>query len=631
MDPFDDAIREHDEALRASGLVVWVGGEPTFSDRSTFAAEWSWAAHGDDKEARARRVVARLHEGSGGVVLRTLGRQYAGEDLPRWSYGSWARRDRTPVWSGPPDPLEHDVDPSNERVAPASAGELAARSRALRDAIAESLRRKGAMVATVDLAAEPRWRLVYRTDGLAPADDPEIEPRLARRPVGEDSVPESGVVDELAERGTQLLSVGLEPGGAARLELPQVPTVDAFVSLLDAIAEGAAATGCAALVLGGFPPPVDASIAWTTVTPDPGVLEINMAPSTDAAAYLAALRRTRDACVAEGLSPLRYLYTGEIVDSGGGGHVTLGGPSADESPFARWPHLLPALVSYANRHPCLSYLFAAESLGSSSQSPRPDECVRESFDELCFAIDRLALRDEPDTETLWRALAPFLVDRSGNSHRAEINVEKLWNPYLPGRGRLGVVEMRAFRMARTPERGAAVAALLRAVSAMLVKERRILPLIDWGEELHDRWMLPHHLESDLHRVIADLSVSGFHLGSPIVAQLLDDDDRRVGLASAMDHDLLVRRAIETWPLVGDASTQERSTSRTVDPSGRRLELRMRARPGVAPAFDRCRLSIDGRRLPRVLARDAHGEAWVVGLRYRAFVPAIGLHPGLPAR
>jgi uncharacterized protein (DUF2126 family) len=355
-----------------------------------------------------------------------------------------------------------------------------------------------------------------------------------------------------------------------------------------------------------------------TVTPDPGVVEVNMAPAPDLATYARWSALVHEAAAAAGLSAVRFRYNGDAVDSGGGGQLTFGGPSPSASPFFRRPHLLPGLLRYLNRHPSLSYWFVAECVGSSSQGPRPDEGVRERFEELEVA---LTAADRPDAtpDLLWSALAPLLVDAAGNSHRAEVNVEKLWNPYLPERGMLGLVELRALRMEPTPERMVAVAALFRALLARLTAAPYREPLVDWGGALHDRFALPEILGQDLAAVLADLDQHGVGLG-PEMSALVGAAPEPVAELDLGGARLTIRRALEFWALVGDVASQERRGSRLVDASNARTELLVTGDP---PG----RIGAGGLELS--LHPSASGRH-VAAVRHRAYLPRPGLHPSLPA-
>lgn len=364
---------------------------------------------------------------------------------------------------------------------------------------------------------------------------------------------------------------------------------------------------------------------WLTVTPDPGVVEVNMAPCATASALAAQARRIWAAAEGAGLAASRYRYNGDAVDAGGGGQITLGGATPDASPFVRYPHVLPALIRYLNNHPSLSYWFANECVGSASQGPRPDEGARERWDELGTAlawIERLADRGELSPEQLWSALAPLLVDGAGNSHRAEANVEKLWNPHIAAHGtrhgRMGVVELRAIRMPERPAMLAACAALFRSIVARLVVSHYRAPLVDWHDELHDRFALPAALLRDLRIVLGDLDEHG--LGVPAELRRELDAWRAPGIACRLgEATLSLRPALEFWPLVGDVASQERAPSRIVDASTARLELSLE---GAGPD----RIAVAGR---WAHLRALGDGVRAVGVRRRVYQPAPGLHPGLP--
>ena len=260
------------------------------------------------------------------------------------------------------------------------------------------------------------------------------------------------------------------------------------------------------------PPPMNlGDDRWLTVTPDPGVVEVNMAPCPNARSFYTHSRDVWAAAAEAGLTPIRHRFNGDRIDSGGGGQITLGGARPDKSPFIRNPHVLPALIRYLNNHPSLSFWFASECVGSASQGPRPDEGTRERWDELAVALgwlEHLADRGELSPDQLWHALGPLLVDASGNSHRAELNVEKLWNPHIaihgPRHGKMGVVELRAIRMPERPGMLVALVALFRSLIARLAVSDYREPLVDFHDDLHDRFALPAALHRDLRMVLGDL-------------------------------------------------------------------------------------------------------------------------------
>ncbi len=364
---------------------------------------------------------------------------------------------------------------------------------------------------------------------------------------------------------------------------------------------------------------------WLTVTPDPGVVEVNMAPCATIADFAAQTQRIYRAARSVGLAPTRARFNGDIVDSGGGGQITLGGSHPTTSPFVRYPHVLPALIRYINNHPSLSYWFANECVGSASQGPRPDEGVRERYDELGLSLsylERLADAGELAADQLWAVLGPLLVDSSGNSHRAEINVEKLWNPHLSAHGtrhgKLGVVELRAIRMPERPTMLAALAALLRSIVARLVVSDYRAPLVDWHDELHDRFALPSALSLDLRRVLGDLDEHA--LGIPALLRRELDAFRTPGISCHLgDATLVIRPALEFWPLVGDVASQERAGARIVDASTQRWEISL---DGAGPD----RVAVNGKWAKLHALGD---NIRAVGVRRRVYQPSPGFHAGLP--
>jgi len=489
-------VRQHDQALAQSGIEIWVGSEPTFTNAQSQEPCWLSEAVGGEKEAHARALLLALAPRLPGPVhlMRVQGRQYPGEHQPRFCLGAlFARQGRN--------------------------------------------------------------------------------------------------------------ASGSEPA-SARLEQDQLVAA---------------------------PQPHERD-AWLTVTPDPAVVEVNMAPAHDLTSFAKWTAAVYAAAAAAGLSPTRYRYNGEVTDSGGGGQITLGGPTPEKSPFFVWPQLLPGLVRYVNRHPALSYLFAPPCCGSASQAPRADEGVRERFDELPIALDHLAARGDAATASeLWGMLSPLLVDASGCAHRAELNIEKLWNPWFGGRGQLGLVELRALRMPATPERHTAIAALFRALAARLAKFPYLEPLIDWGAELHGTRSLPYYLERDLEAVLEDLEAHGFGLGPLLRAELLAPAEP-IARATHGVATLEVMPSVQFWPLLGDAVTQSTQGARLVDSSIVRVQLLVSAPRGVPLG----QLGVNGYRVPLAplspdeRARPSGRDAAVGSVVYRAFVPRLGLHPSLPA-
>ncbi len=607
---FEAAVQRHDQSVAALGLALWVGSEPTFTDRQDHAPHWLSTALGGDKLLRAQALMRDLSQRApGGLVLRSVGRQYPGEKQPRWNLGLLPTRDGSALWPGPPDPMLLNPTCAATFDLPQWTAALARAfsAQGWETVVSEPSVKESTWV--IHTTSEDGTHLQFGLWADTAAFDPTLETYTPEPIAGAVPTPEHDS------------SAPSYPG----LTLPVIDQVTQLRCVLQCVARAAADCALPALVWRGAPPPVDQTLALTTLTPDPAVIEVNCAPSASASEFLQRSQVVYAGAQMQGLSPYRLYFNGLVADSGGAGQITLGGSSPQGSPFLQHPALLPRLVTFMNRHPCLSYLFAHDHVGSSGQSVRTDERGSDAFDDLQLALILLARKSHTEPELLWRSLAPFLCDASGNSHRAETNIEKLWNPHLPGRGCLGLVEFRALRMQHTPERATAIACLLRAVVALQLHLTEPLPLIDWGRDLHDRFALPFYLEQDLLKVLTQLDQAGLGLGQTIRRELLRDEFRLFGQWEIAGGQLTLRRAIEFWPLLGDAASPEQlGTSRLVDASTARIELRWR--PGNTTNALDWDWYAGNTRLPMRTEHDHEGPVQVFGLRYRSFVPNTGLHP-----
>ena len=343
-----------------------------------------------------------------------------------------------------------------------------------------------------------------------------------------------------------------------------------------------------------------------TIIPDPGVIELNVPPSRRHAELARFLEAAYDAAAEACLAAHRYLHNGRMLGSGGGAHVTIGGPTRSRSPLVRRPELLPALVAYACNHPGLSYAFVGLSAGATSQAPRADEAGPDRLRDLAIARSTLAARgDALRVEHVHATFGTLLCDLTGNTHRAEINVEKL--------ATLGLVELRAVEAPPTARRWLAAAVLWRAVLLRRAAPPDREPLVEWGTRLHDEWALPARMRVDLESVLRDVG-----LPAGLLDPHLDHRYPVLGVLEAPGVRCEIRQALEFWSVIGPLAAQESAASRIVDSSTDRLEVRLLGARAASVAVLAAGLPVPTERV---------GRAQVGGVRYRASLAAAGgRHP-----
>ncbi|MFL5302981.1 MAG: transglutaminase family protein [Anaeromyxobacteraceae bacterium] len=412
----------------------------------------------------------------------------------------------------------------------------------------------------------------------------------------------------------------VEPrGGKLHVFLPPTTSAADFLALVGHVDAARRELGLD-VQLGGYPPPPSPELVRLAVTPDPGVLEVNLPPVASGRAHAELVGTVFDAALRSGLTAEKYLLDGRMAGSGGGHHLTLGGPTPLESPFVRRPDLLASLITFVQHHPSLSYLFTGLFVGPTSQAPRVDEARHDSLYELEIALARAFDRSAPPapwlSDLLFRHL---LVDVSGNTHRAELCIDKLFEPRTP-HGRQGLVELRAFEMPPHPRMAAAQMALVRALVAAFAAEPYQAPLVRWGTELHDRFLLPAWLWRDFEDVLGWLEARGLSLPADAYRAFVDLRCPRVGRLQAGDVTVEVRNAIEPWHVLGEEPAGG-GTSRYVDSSVERIEVRA---DGVVEG--RHEVLVNGLALP-LRATGTRGER-VAGVRFRAWAPPHALHAHL---
>jgi len=403
------------------------------------------------------------------------------------------------------------------------------------------------------------------------------------------------------------------------LFLPPVRQAEDWFALVAEIEKTAELTGLK-VILEGYTPLYGEAYASFQITPDPGVIEVNLPPAGDSKHWKKLLTDLWDQAAQAGLSTVKYLVGGQEAGSGGGCHWVLGGPTPPQSPFLKRPDLLRSWIAYLNRHPSLTYLFSGLFVGATSQAPRFDEANPGGLEDLELAFDEL---DDPTPTTPWladRIFRNLMVDGTGNTHRAELCIDKLFSPDRAS-GRLGLVEFRSFEMAPHRDMALATSQLLRALTLRFLERPYREPPIRWGTALKDQWMLPHFIERDFQEVLADLDEVGLIFPrEPFEAQYVF----RFPLVGRLEFDgfeLEVRQALEPWPVMGEEGGGG-GTVRYVDSSVERLQI-------VAKNFDSSKyaLACCGLQLPLVRVK---GGWLVCGLRFKAWTLASGLHPTIEA-
>ena len=408
-------------------------------------------------------------------------------------------------------------------------------------------------------------------------------------------------------------------GGTLYAFLPPVRSAAAWVELVAAVAAAANAHGTR-IVLEGYEPPKDARLQSFRLTPDPGVLEVNIHPSRTFEELVHRTETLYEAARECRLAAEKFMVDGRHTGTGGGNHVTLGGATPATSPFLRRPELLSSLITYWQHHPALSYVFSGLFVGPTSQAPRADEARVETVYELEMALSRMPSGEEDRPWMVDRLLRNLLIDLTGNTHRAEICIDKLYSPAGPT-GRLGIVELRAFEMPPHARMAVAQALLVRALVARFADAPYRHPLVRWGTELHDRFMLPHYLEADLDGVIADLNAHGMRYERLWLDAFLEFRFPVLGVRRIDEVEIELRAGIEPWHVLGEEATAG-GMARYVDSSVERMQVRV-----TGLTAGRHIVTCNGRALP-LRATGTHGES-VVGVRYRAWQPPFALHPDLP--
>ncbi|GHB08429.1 transglutaminase family protein [Salinicola rhizosphaerae] len=639
---FAETLADHLDVSRTDLLPGYEDAFYHLWREQTLAVDVDPRAHDLQDDEERRRLARLLERGLGSVTGYALPLRYD-ERRHRWQSGPWPlRRDhlylipgdspmglRLPL-SSLPQAAFRDVDHPHSLWAPdAALGDPA-------DAVTRRFHavRQMAGGERRDARAENAESLPYGSlaggvhRAIADTEDGRDSSavRAADDRTDQEEPPQGLPVDD-EPVGTGLCVEARE--GQLYVFVPPLTRLEHYLELIAAI-ESTAATLEMPVFVEGYSPPADARLEQFMITPDPGVIEVNIMPAKSWSALVAQTETLYEAARQTRLGAEKFMLDGRHTGTGGGNHVTLGGATPADSPFLRRPTLLASMVSYWQRHPALSYLFSGLFIGPTSQAPRVDEARHESLYELEIALDQLAReRDEAAGATSGSEPPPWLVDRlfrhlltdlTGNTHRAEFCIDKLYSPDSDT-GRLGLLELRGFEMPPHARMSLMQGLLVRALVARFWERSDFGGLVRWGTALHDRWMLPHYLWSDLEEVLAELGDAGMPFEAAWFAPFLEFRCPVLGRVQYRGVELELRQAIEPWHVLGEEASGG-GTSRYVDSSLERVQVKVSGMSG-----DRYVVTCNGHRVP-LRRTDRNGEA-VAGVRFRAWQPPSALHPRIP--
>ena len=677
-----------DRELLAQDVRLTMGGEPTFVGiDEPETPQWNTEALGALKRTRGLALLRSLRQRTapGALLHFGQGKWYPGEQLPRWAFHCISRMDGVPVWeNGDLFALEQQQYNFNDSDALAFMQALTRRLGVSAASILPAIE----SFSQPDAAPEPTGYILplrrRQPDGrlawssqlwfdrpepfiLTPGDSPigyripvnmmpwvapdtlsyEYEkdaygehqrdargnevPRLpshpARRPhlfVCEPSPDPLPAIREDSADAPELIRPALcvqVREGRLHVFLPYVSVLADYLDLVAAV-EDTCAHLQRPIWIEGYTANSDPRVRAFSLTPDPGVLEVNLPPTAnwDDLETLNAI--LADETQQHRLIPGKFAYDGSHLATGGGSHITIGGPSVADSPVLRRPQLLRSMIAFWQNHPSLSYLFSGMYVGPTSQYPRVDEARVDALYELELAFSHLPEHDCPPhiLDGLFRNL---LVDVTGNSHRAEFCIDKLYPP--EGRGlRIGLLELRAFEMAPDYRMGLLQMLLVRALVCRFWNHPFTGNLLRWGTSLHDRFMLPHFVQTDFAEVLAHLRASGLPFEDKWFAAHHEFRFPRIGSLTADGVELELRQALEPWNVLAEETTSG-GTGRSVDSSLERIQVKLSAQ--LSGDTSRYAVICNQRRVP--LHPTARPGESIAGIRYRARRLNAALHPTIP--
>jgi uncharacterized protein (DUF2126 family) len=660
--------RAIDRDLLAQDVRLTMGGEPTFVGiDEPESAQWNLEALGPLKRTRALALIRRLRARTapGALLHFGQGKWYPGEQLPRWAFHCVSRDDGVPVWNNGDlfaleqdyglaavdslaflQALAHRLAVTADNILPAfnyvkdanPAGYiLPLRRRQPEGRLAWSSQlwfpRPGRLV--LSYGDSPiGYRITIDSIPFVAPDELDYESengrvRLPERPERRmdlfaieptpDPLPP---LSRTAESATELIRPSLcvqVRDGRLHVFLPYVPVIADYLDLVAAIEDTCQHLN-RPVWIEGYTPPLDPRVRSFSLTPDPGVLEVNLPPTANWDELEDVNAVLFEEALGNRLIAGKFAYDGSHLATGGGSHIVIGGATVPDSPLLRRPDLLRSMVAFWQNHPSLSYLFSGMYVGPTSQYPRVDEARVDALYELEVAFSQLPDTDCPPhiLDGLFRNL---LVDVTGNSHRAEFCIDKLYPPEGLGL-RLGLLELRAFEMAPHYRMVLVEMLLIRALVAIFWRQPYTGGLVRWGTALHDHFMLPHFIQRDFSDVLNHIRGSGYAFEESWFGAQKEFRFPKIGSLDADGVELELRQALEPWNVLAEETTSG-GTGRSVDSSLERMQVKLTGLTNESRYIVAC----NGRRVP-LHPTGAPGEA-IAGIRYRARKLSAALHPTIP--
>ena len=680
--PFTDAdwlrVRkvayEVDAALKVQDVRLTMGGEPTYVGiDDPESPQWNIDALGAMKRTRGLALIQGLREkfAPGALLHYGQGKWYPGEPLPRWALSCYWRADGVTVWQDAGLIAREDRDygfgaaeafrfmaalarrlqVSSENVLPAYEPDSET-DEPVGYVLALRRRQPAGQLRWSSQLWFPRPKRLILSAGDSPIgyrvpvetmpwvapdeleyefEDPPFADRVrlpSRSSLKMDLFEAEAAPDPLpaVSRPSEKAEVLIRPSlcvqareGRLNVFLPFAPVLADYLDLVSAVEDTCRYLKMPVWVE-GYTPPGDPRLRSFSVTPDPGVLEVNLPPASNWDELETTYAVLDEEARHNRLTAEKFEYDGSQIPTGGGSHIVIGGATVLDSPILRRPHLLRSMVAFWQNHPSLSYLFSGMYVGPTSQYPRVDEARLDTLYELEVAFSQLPSTDCPPfiVDGLFRNL---LADITGNTHRAEFCVDKLFPP--PGRGlQLGLLELRAFEMPPHVRMNLLQMLLVRALVSMFWKTPFDGSLIRWGAALHDRFMLPEFVKHDLFEVLARLRRSGFDFEEQWFTAQVEFRFPKIGSIAVDGIELELRHALEPWNVLAEESVSG-STVRSVDSSLERIQVKVSGLTSEA----RYAVACNGRRVP--LQSTGEVGAAVAGVRFRARKLSSTLHPTVP--